>query len=97
MEAVKLYGKDYYKITDHVGTQDIDSIRRRCAKELLRYRKKPNLPDAKLILAKLSVKLKPGRKSLQQGHWDEDEEDERVDAREESADAKIADREAGRP
>ena len=89
MEAVKLYGKNYYKITDHVGTQDIDSIRRRCAKELLRYRKKPNLPDAKLILAKLSVKLKPGRKSLQQGHWDEDEKYEREEVREEAVEANL--------
>ena len=59
---MKLYGKDYYKITEHVGTQDIDAVRRRCFNDLERYRRNPDLPDASLLVEKLSVKLHPGLK-----------------------------------
>ena len=34
IEAVKLFGKDYQKITDYIGTKEIEAVRARCAYEL---------------------------------------------------------------
>ena len=64
IEAVKIYGKDYKRITKHVGLLDVDIIRRRCANELLKYRNRPHLPEAKIMIEKLSVKLKGGRPTI---------------------------------
>ena len=78
LEAVKAFGKDYKKITEYVKTQDIGSVRLRCSYELHKHQKNTSLPDAALIVDKLSQMLPRG--SGRPSSWSDDEKARFIEA-----------------
>ena len=60
-EALELFGKDFHKITEHVGTKSIESIRGHCAYQQRRHSMHPDLPNAARIVEILTTPLRRGR------------------------------------
>ena len=80
IEAVKTFGKNFDKITEHVGTKDIEMIKRYCGSQLMKYQNKPHLPDAQIMVEKLSVSLPRGKNAGKLSLWSDDEKARFIEA-----------------
>ena len=86
-EALELYGKDYEKITKHVGTKDIAIVRNQCFNLHKKLKDSPNSPYAHLI-GVLNVKLKRGRRTLNSDVDLKSEKESQVESQQEGEERK---------
>lgn len=99
LDAIRIYGKNWPKIVEHIGTRDRAQVGSHSQKWRLDVKKNPNLDGAELVqlLEVPLIKLK-GRKSVSKTpdsseeedvayKWDQDDSDERRSESEQSESA----------